>query len=169
MEERALQVSFLKQIPEATTWLRAQIATAQKRVRMVDPFLSEGDIARFALATGREGVKVQCLLTRSKIVPGAVEKPLGRLVNIESMLNQISQQDRSVQVEVRVLLADDIHDRFLVVDDQTWVLGCSFNNFGDALTTAARHDNNADLLSLLDAFWENSTPLHEAIDRTVGE
>ena len=64
------------------------------------------------------------------------------------------------KVKCRVMRGQsDLHDRFLVVDNNVWILGTSLNNFGERATTIAMvpEESRAKIISKVDSWWFDDT------------
>ena len=53
----------------------------------------------------------------------------------------------------------EVHDRFLIVDDQAWSLGSSLNEFGDRGTLLLKVPYTPWLLPHLEAAWQRADAL----------
>jgi hypothetical protein len=71
--------------------------------------------------------------------------------------------------EIRVLEGREqspIHDRFLVIDDEAWLLGSSFNKFGNRGTMLVKLHRPKPVIDILMDYWESdkTRPLEVAGD-----
>ena len=60
------------------------------------------------------------------------------------------------------------HDRFLVVDDQVWLIGTSLNNIGDRLTAAIKFPDPGPILNSLETLWKESEELQKWLEDREG-
>ena len=65
------------------------------------------------------------------------------------------------KVECRLLIGKkaELHDRFIVADDNVWMLGCSLNEFGNRATTLIRvpKDYKQKLIDRALEWWNDET------------
>lgn len=63
-------------------------------------------------------------------------------------------------IECRVLTGKkaELHDRFIVADDNVWMLGCSLNEFGSRATTLIRvpKDYRKKLIDRAELWWNDN-------------
>ncbi|MCL5259283.1 MAG: VPA1262 family N-terminal domain-containing protein [Nitrospirae bacterium] len=146
-------------VSNAKKKLRELIGRATRLVRIVDPYLGIREFQSFALATTNAQVTIQIL---SSAVYLKVKKKGHNNENGEELLNHLGGLSRSGkinQVDVRVMPGNkpEIHDRFLVIDDQVWVLGSSRNEFGSRGTVMVRLPYPDVILLNINRIWENSS------------
>ncbi|WP_148302413.1 VPA1262 family N-terminal domain-containing protein [Leptospirillum ferriphilum] len=146
-------------VSNAKKKLRELIGRATRLVRIVDPYLGIREFQSFALATTNAQVTIQIL---SSAVYLKVKKKGHNNENGEELLNHLGGLSRSGkinQVDVRVMPGNkpEIHDRFLVIDDQVWVLGSSLNEFGSRGTVMVRLPYPDVILLNINRIWENSS------------
>ena len=75
------------------------------------------------------------------------------LKEAQDKYNQLTDSDK---VTCRVMRGkSDLHDRFLIVDNRAWILGTSFNNFGERATSIALvpEESRAKIISKIEAWW----------------
>jgi hypothetical protein len=71
------------------------------------------------------------------------------------------------KLEVRVLDRDELHDRFLRIDDRVYSLGNSLNSIGDKASLLIRVPDPTPVILELEELWKDATPL-EDFARTPG-
>lgn len=79
---------------------------------------------------------------------------LERLVNaVEEYRKQFPQQ----KIECKVLVGkkSPLHDRFIVIDHDVYLLGSSLNEFGDRTTTISKVPDPKELIAQAVAWWED--------------
>ena len=64
-------------------------------------------------------------------------------------------------LECRLLIGRkaELHDRFIVADDNVWMLGCSLNEFGNRATTLIRvpKDYKKKLIDRAEEWWKDDS------------
>jgi len=81
-------------------------------------------------------------------------------------LRELHTQDTTLNLSCRVLRGDKspVHDRFLVVDDDVYLLGSSLNEFGSRATTLFKAPAPERLIDIVEGWWKDpaiSVPLEE--------
>ena len=96
-----------------------------------------------------------------RILSGKKElKSDGKREELRSVLNEMNGKGIS-NITCRLLTGQkaELHDRFIVADDQVWMLGCSLNEFGFRATTLIRvpKDYRQKLVERAEAWWKDET------------
>jgi hypothetical protein len=80
-------------------------------------------------------------------------------------LQRFESLDSTNTVEVRVMAGDKapIHDRFVHVDDDLWLLGSSLNEFGSRGTTAVKLANAPKVAADLEVAWSEAKTLGDFV------
>ena len=131
---------FFQDREKAVSSMRGLVARAQTMVVFVDPFFSHIDVREFALATQYQGVAVHVLVgrgdnlwrrvsaeDRDRRLPGdAFDEDLQALAEELKRLGLPLPHVKLMGDKARTY-----HDRFLVVDDDVWHVGHSFNQLGE--------------------------------------
>jgi hypothetical protein len=152
---------------EAKRLLRELLGPAQRAVRFIDPYFDVAAFRDVALAVGRWGVPIQILAAeqglRQKATSGTSKSDKSQGAILLQQFEMVTQSDPSVAVEIRVSLGRDapIHDRFLCIDDAIWMVGSSFNSFGERGSMILRLPAPSLVRPVLDAAWADSKPLRE--------
>jgi hypothetical protein len=116
--------------------VRALVARAQTRVIFVDPFFTHVDVREFALATQYQDVGVCALVGRSDNLwqrTNGDQKVVGDAFaeDLYALAEELKRPGLTLP-DVRLMghKARTYHDRFLVIDDDVWHFGHSFNQLG---------------------------------------
>jgi hypothetical protein len=123
---------FDKDATGATQAIRDIVGAAQKGVDFLDPYFGAMDLFRFAPATSIRDLPVRILTAAdfcsTRVSPNRVENGQLLMDALASLRSQIPH----LQLEIKVMLGEKspVHDRFLIVDGTTWVLGASLDEFG---------------------------------------
>ena len=128
----AWQQDWFDDVRKAKEKLRALIRPAKQRIRIVDPYLGLREFQSFALATSNTNVIIEILSSASYLKKKKKNHIKENGEEFFDHLKGLPQSGKFNNVEVRVMPGKkpEIHDRFLIVDNQVWVLGSSLNEFG---------------------------------------
>jgi hypothetical protein len=143
---------------EAKTFLRKRIEAARKRVWVIDPYFAAREFFSFVLAA-KTGVDIRIFssvdaLKRNSSIDGAS--------NIEEgwvLFNQLekSKEQFPNKIEVKLMTGKqpEIHDRFLVVDDNVWFSGISLNQIGERAALLMKVYDPEPVISEIEKVWNN--------------
>ncbi|MBA6256437.1 MULTISPECIES: VPA1262 family N-terminal domain-containing protein [unclassified Colwellia] len=125
---------------EAMNFIRSKIGRAKSRVMIADPYFGVLQMPQFLLAVNSDSVGVEIFTSRltfeNKNTPEqATEIPNGNLhtSKLDVFRTQLEEIKKEINLKVNVLAGKkpELHDRFLVVDDDVWFMGNSLNTLGD--------------------------------------
>ena len=130
------------------------IDSAKDRAYICDVFFDVKSLARFVLP-------MACRLVPVKILSGKKElKQDGKREKLASTIKEFNEKGIA-KVECRLLIGKkaELHDRFIVADDNVWMLGCSLNEFGNRATTLIRvpKDYKQKLIDRALEWWNDET------------
>jgi hypothetical protein len=134
---------------QATRFVRDLIASAKRRLWIVDPYFTTVELIRYALATSSTKLPVlivtsaEAMTKKDRIDPQrtAAEVFDARLPSLANLGN----------FTVRVLKGTPaVHDRFLIVDDSVWFSGNSLHTIGERAGMVIRLRNSEDIIKNLD-------------------
>jgi hypothetical protein len=166
--------------------LRELLQGAVSRCIICDPYLSAGDVVRLVPFIVVQRLPIQLLgswsflktrlrqekghplwrkarafLRSKKLLKGLF--PNGdEQTHADELLRcvrELSAQDQTLNIQCRVLRGGDkspIHDRFLVIDDDVYLLGSSINEFGSRATTLFKAPDPERLIAELESRWKNT-------------
>jgi hypothetical protein len=154
---------------EAAPTIRRLVSRVQTRAMFIDPYVGPMEMARFVSAIPNHSAKIQVLGSMEGIRSGKTSAPEGGVL---IALNAL--EDRTVELkdkltmrnlEVRLMKGKraDVHDRFIVCDDQVWTLGSSLNEFGSRGTMLLRVPHPELILQRLDRAWSKAVATTEKI------
>ena len=110
--------------------IRALINKAIHRIIIVDPYFDYRSSSMY-LAAANVPIRVLC-------ADGGLKDDD---VNGEKLLEIINQLRKNhYQIDIRVSSHKKLHDRFLVIDDEAWLLGSSLRTIGDSLSMMIKLD-----------------------------
>ena len=152
---------------EALETLHNIIKEAKKRVIFFDPYFGELQISQYALIPAINKIETQIVTSRlafkndkKEIVKNA-EKFAEQLKNYESQLND--------KLTITCFVLDQkhpmLHDRFLIIDDNVWFIGHSFNQIGTTNAFMLKIPAPNDVLKELNNIKSNTITLDEFIKK----
>lgn len=126
--------------------------TAHERIYICDTFFDAKALGRFVLPMESRSVPVRILSGKKEL------KSDGKRLKLAEAINEMNGKGIS-NITCRLLIGKkaELHDRFIVADDQVWMLGCSLNEFGDRATTLIRvpKDYRQKLVDRAEKWWED--------------
>ncbi len=151
---------------EAEDFIAGLVGRAQKRVIFVDPFFGLRQTRLFALRVSDTHVRVRILTGQQGLKQrgGSRQRPRSLLAADLAYLTSIAKEKSVVVPTVRVMQGGDtpaIHDRYIVIDDEVWHCGPSFNELGARLGVAVRLPDPIPVRREINAVWSQSTPLEQ--------
>ena len=130
------------------------IDSAKDRVYICDVFFDVKSLARFVLPMACRSVPVKILSGKKEL------KQYGKREKLASTIKEFNEKGIA-KVECRLLIGKkaELHDRFIVADDNVWMLGCSLNEFGNRATTLIRvpKDYKQKLIDRALEWWNDET------------
>lgn len=151
---------------EAENFVAELIGTAHKRVILVDPFFGPREARLFGLRNPHQDVIVR-ILTGQRGLEGAAPdaSPGTQLGDIfVKDIAYLAQTDGVQAIQVRVMPGgrdSSIHDRYLIVDNNVWHCGPSFNELGERVGVMVLLRDSLAVRRLVNKTWVRSTPLPE--------
>ena len=123
--------------------IRSKIRAAAKAVFIVDDFFTARELLRFGLAVSNSTVPIRILSStaglteigrREESMASTSSRPTetSRARAMAATLADVLSKPHANPISIRLMKGrPEVHDRFLIVDDQAWSLGSSLNEFGD--------------------------------------
>ncbi len=119
---------------ETKKYIRNIISKALKRVVFIDPYITTKEIFRFSLAVESKNTEI-IIVTSNKVlnkksnnsINGFKEKDI-----LQKKIKQINKILLSSKFQIYVMsgATSIFHDRFIIVDDDLWIIGTSLNMVG---------------------------------------
>ena len=154
----AWQQDWFENVGQSKEKIRQLIGRAARLVRIVDPYLGLREFQSFALATTNTQVNIEILSSVKYLKDKKKGHDKENGEELLNHLNALSQSGKINKVDVRVMPGNkpEIHDRFLIIDHQVWVLGSSLNEFGSRGTVMVRLPYPDVILFNIEKVWEDS-------------
>lgn len=144
--------------------IRDLIRPARSRVIIVDPYLSALQVVQYFYAISPSGspsdIVVKIFTTRLALENKQKIKTDDSIKKFQDELDKLSKHQKFLP-EVRVLSESKLHDRFLIVDNNVWFVGNSFNSIGDKASMIIRLPNPYEVIERLDEITKDSQSLYE--------
>lgn len=130
---------------QATLKLHDILAKVTGAVRICDPYLDEKTIEHLAACPKNQPLR---LLTMNVRDSGTLRRVVA------------AAKASSYQLEIRVVAAAVLHDRYVIDDKSMFILGTSLNGFGkkQSFVIRAGDDMRGALLAAFDALWLAAAP-----------
>lgn len=121
---------------------------ANDKIIICDPYFGADELYKYVFHQRSLDVSVRILTSKN------ITKEQAKVLKLaQEKYNAIVNGSK---VKCRMMRGQsDLHDRFLVVDNNVWILGTSFNNFGERATTIAMvpEESRAKIISKVEAWW----------------
>ena len=157
---------------EAHDFVVELVSKARRRLLFVDSFFGWREMRAFALRNEHNEVTPRILMGLQALKKLEGEHPgfqhqQGAVLMAD--LEKLSAQLGPRAPVVRVMPGGEqsiVHDRYLIVDDEVWHCGPSFNELGERLGVMVRLPDGASVLRLVRRVWARSQSL-EAYSQTA--
>lgn len=156
------QFIYYMQGDRADAQICSIIGKARKRILIIDPYFSRKTSSLYLRMIAHK-VKVDILCSPKGIKNGGDGK--GLLEDVQSL------NKTSYDITVKVAGRKQLHDRFIVVDNECWLLGSSMQTIGDSLSAIIRLEDGEGCADRLYEF-ANKVPsrmLAEWVDSNITE
>lgn len=153
---------------EAMKFLRTRIGNARQRIIVADPYFGVLQIPQYLLAITNNQVHVTILTSKLAFELSSDSENnnepnfskvslMTKFKKFEKEINKFKLSGNS-HFEVKVLQgkSPDLHDRFLVIDNEVWFLGNSLNTLGTRASMIIKLPNPDEVLEELDKMTEKS-------------
>lgn len=124
-------------IRKAKDCVKRILNRARKRCIICDPYFNLKDLYEFVFTMSSLSVDIRIMSSKEFLAKNAEEGAK----TAEKIINEISRYQNHVggTIQFRLLKGQSpLHDRFIVADDEVWLLGSSFNEFGNRATTIVK-------------------------------
>jgi hypothetical protein len=165
--ERSGQRLFNEDTDNAVSFVRQLIARTTTSARIVDPYFGLADLMSFGLANATTGVTVQ-VLTSAEYLRKKDDEGNENVALLLGAVESIRRQGARVEIRVGLGARAPIHDRFLMLGSEVWLLGSSLNEFGSRGTMAVRVPHPPPVLAMIDAEWQAADPLERFVSDRNG-
>lgn len=146
----------------AMHFLQKLLAQARQKVRFVDPYFDAIALLRAVFRVSKSGLTIEILASEMGLEQKANDGNLKR-EHLHQALACTAHAD--FEIEIKVALGEEapIHDRFLCIDNAVWMLGSSFNSFGERGSMIVRVPAPSMIQPLLDQAWTNAKAFEEYV------
>lgn len=131
-------------------YIQRILNSAHEQCYICDPYFEAKAFDDFIWRTERLNVKIKILSAREDL----------KHEEIEALRQRVKQYNENVksQIECKLLKGESLlHDRFIIADDNVWMLGCSLNHFGEKATTIIRvpQQYKNKIIKIANQWWTN--------------
>lgn len=146
VEDRGLAFRFFdadenhreEYIEKARQVLQEIIDLAHTECYICDPYFNADDFQRFIYPLKSLNVNVKILNCKEQMKKRREddEKERDRIKELKIVLAEYNEKMNGQPIQCRMLMGrGQLHDRFILIDNRGWVLGASFSEFGNRVTT----------------------------------
>lgn len=171
----AKQMWFRDKAPAAEAAIRKLIGAAKERVLLIDPYFTKVEATLYLPWVTRSTAKNEILTSSHGLrqispsieenegqeskVGRRVKRELAHLQALSTELNDGLAARRINPTVVKVMTGSrpPVHDRFLIIDGNIWLLGSSLNNFGTRGTMMVELPAPMAVMPDLVALWVSDT------------
>lgn len=125
-------------VVKARKVLQDIINLAKTECYICDPYFNANDFQNFIYPISSLNVNVKILNGREQMrkkLEGD-EKEEDRILSLKKVLTEYNEKVSGQPVQCKLLKGrGQLHDRFILIDDRGWILGASFSEFGNRVTT----------------------------------
>lgn len=127
---------------------------AHEKIIICDSFFDKKALERFVLPMGSRTVPIRILSGKNELKKDGKRKDLAQII-------KDFNEKGVATIQCRLLTGQKapLHDRYIVADDQVWMLGCSLNEFGVRATTLIRvpKDYRQKLIDRAEEWWKDES------------
>lgn len=160
------QTWFDSDVETATARIRDLVQRASREVFIVDGYFTATELRRFALASGDARVPIRILTSAeglreiARIEGEEFESRQSRATQLGQDLDLALKQSHANPMELRLMPGrPEIHDRFMLVDGELWMLGASLNELGSRGTVLIRLPDPSSIRRKLEVTWSRAQAL----------
>jgi hypothetical protein len=136
------------------------LSKANFRVMLLDPYFGAIDF-EYAIGVSNMSIEVQVISSAFFLHEKVIKERLETNAHaLNSVLDQYTAAFSRHQIRIRVLPGNKrspLHDRYIVVDDDAYLLGSSFNEFGSRATTLIKVPTPKYLIDRAISWWNTGT------------
>ncbi|HWU87012.1 MAG TPA: VPA1262 family N-terminal domain-containing protein [Kofleriaceae bacterium] len=163
--ERLEQRWFIDAAEQARAFVCSLIARARQQVLIADPYLGGIEVARYARAVSFANVQIRLLNIGKGFKQNDGEYVAVSASRLQEDLRAWMAADRSFgPIELRVMPEDELHDRFLRVDDRLYTLGGSLNRLGQKGSLVMRVPDPVPMFAALEEIWQRAQLLSAYVE-----
>lgn len=144
-------------VKRAKTVVKQILGKARNRCIICDPYFNLPDLAEFVFTMQSLSVNVRILSAKEFIGKNAEQGKKNAIAIHEAIESYEKRVGGNIQF--RLLTGQSsLHDRFIIADDEVWILGSSFNEFGNRVTTITKVPQQScrRVYSMAEEWWSDS-------------
>jgi hypothetical protein len=158
---------FRGDVPAAEREIQHILSNAKRDAMIVDPYFTAAQVPVWLPSVVRQGVAIRVLTSKAGLRQQSIDGLSLKGSDLEAEhLNRLNSGLQAAQTQrlvnpttVRVMRGKlpVVHDRFIVVDDQVWLLGASLNEFGTRGTMLVELPIPREVSSELEKVWADES------------
>ena len=153
---------------EAALFVRDLLRSARSRVIIADPYLASLQLGQFLYALHGSEVKATLLTTKLAFAPTPPQTRKALVEEFKLSLQHLREHQQLTPL-VHIISPSSLHDRFLVVDEDVWLIGNSLNSLGEKASMVVRLPNPEEVIEQLQVLSANALDLDIYISKLPGE
>lgn len=169
-----LQNQFLlnKGKAAAQNIIRSLISRARSQLMIIDPYFGYRELGVYGYANGQYGVTPKILtgadflktpVSETSKKMSSSDEDAQTITNGKALYGTIEKNASNLPIDTKVMSGEgtSIHDRFLVIDNEVWMLGPSLNEVGERLGVLVKLHKPSELIERLVEIWNTCPTLSE--------
>lgn len=154
--------------------VRELLSRARERCVICDPYISGSDVFQYALFVNHSNVQVKLLSSAKHLSETKKGETKSNGEQLKETIDNILSQDKTLKINCHVLLGrkkSPLHDRFIIIDDDVYLLGSSLNEFGSRATTLFKSPDPRPLIRQADIWFgdvNHSKHIDEWLEKPSG-
>lgn len=137
---------------KAFTCIRRILDSARKRIMICDVYFDEKALELYVLPVKLQGIEIKILSSKEGLSKDDKRQKL------QTGINEFNDK-KIANVKCRLLKGEKpiLHDRFIISDDNVWMLGCSLNEFSVRATSLIRvpKEYRKKIIERAEDWWSN--------------
>lgn len=137
------------------------LAKAQKECIICDPYFTASDFVEYVLPMPQLYVNLKIINSRECLASGNDKDK--RLKDLSEVIREYNTKMESGRILCNSLTENIVHDRYILVDDNVWLLGASLSENGKRATTMVKIpiDKAKEIKEIITDWWHNhSKPIN---------
>ena len=135
---------------------------------IADPYLASLQLGQFLYALHGSEVKATLLTTKLAFAPTPPQTRKALVEEFKLSLQHLREHQQLTPL-VHIISPSSLHDRFLVVDEDVWLIGNSLNSLGEKASMVVRLPNPEEVIEQLQVLSANALDLDIYISKLPGE
>lgn len=163
-ERNTTEHLFFEQQQSALHFVRQRISEARQHVYIVDAYFDADALAHIVSSVTRSMVSVMIMAGGKHLSKNSDHDASRKRAHL--LEDAVRTSPFSSRIDARVMYGKEaaFHDRFLVVDERVWLVGCSFNALGDRASMVVQLKHSQQVLDLIERVKEDGRHVQKLHD-----